>query len=127
MEWAPRGLHSPHFLHISLPNTWYIIYLLHPKLISNASTEFFPNKLDLTLNEIIMANAKERLYTIPSRFRKMENMHIVFWLLKDISWCLTWKILAMLMIIPTLVISIVIAWRTRKVQSELAHNLAVSF
>src|SRR5688572_12231592 len=74
-----------------------------------------------------MANAKERLYTIPSRYRKMENMHIVFWLLKDISWCLTWKILAMLMIFPTLIISIVIAWRTRKVQSELAHNLAITF
>ena len=74
-----------------------------------------------------MANAKERLYTIPSRYRKMENMHIVFWLLKDISWCLTWKALAIMMIFPTLIISIVIAWRTRKVQSELAHNLAISF
>ena len=74
-----------------------------------------------------MANSKERLYTIPSRYRKMENMHIVFWLLKDISWCLTWKVLAMLMIFPTLIISIVIAWRTRKVQSELAHNLAITF
>ncbi|MGZ5190288.1 MAG: hypothetical protein ACXWCZ_04665 [Flavisolibacter sp.] len=74
-----------------------------------------------------MANAKDRIYTIPSRYRKMENMHIVFWLLKDISWCLTWKVLAMLMIFPTLIISIVIAWRTRKVQSELAHNLAISF
>lgn len=74
-----------------------------------------------------MANAKDRLYTIPSRFRKMENMHIVFWLLKDVSWCLILKPLAILMIFPTLIISIVIAWRTRKFQSELAHNLAITF
>lgn len=57
----------------------------------------------------------------------MENMHIVFWLVKDVSWCLIWKFLGMLMIFPTLIISLVIAWRTRKVRSELAHNLAVSF
>ena len=66
-------------------------------------------------------------YTIPARFRRMENMHIIFWLLKDISWCLAWKVLGIAMIFPTLVISIVIAWRTRQFRSELAHNLAISF
>ena len=30
----------------------------------------------------------EESYTIPLRYRKMENLHIVFWLFKDISWCL---------------------------------------
>jgi hypothetical protein len=57
----------------------------------------------------------------------MENMHIVFWLLKDISWCLGWKVPGILMVIPTLTIAIVIAWRTRNIKSELAHNLAVAF
>ncbi|MBD0332291.1 MAG: hypothetical protein ICV66_06515 [Chitinophagaceae bacterium] len=57
----------------------------------------------------------------------MENMHIVFWLLKDISWCLIWKVLGIAMIFPTLIISIIIAWRTRNIKSELAHNLAVTF
>lgn len=70
--------------------------------------------------------ANEPLYIIPARFRKMENMHIVFWLFKDISWCMIWKTLGILMIIPTLSISIVIAWRTRELKSELAHNLAIS-
>lgn len=55
----------------------------------------------------------------------MENLHIVFWLLKDISWCLVWKPLGILMIFPTLIISIVIAWRTRHMVSELCHNLAI--
>jgi hypothetical protein len=69
----------------------------------------------------------EPQYVIPARYRKMENMHIVFWLFKDISWCMIWKELGLTMIVPTLAISIVIAWRTRHVTSELAHNLAISF
>lgn len=65
-------------------------------------------------------------YTIPIKYRKMENLHIVFWILKDISWCLFWKPLGILMIIPTLAISIIIAFRTRKMVSELCHNIAIS-
>ncbi|MBL0334810.1 MAG: hypothetical protein IPP73_05705 [Chitinophagaceae bacterium] len=57
----------------------------------------------------------------------MENMHIVFWLMKDISWCMIWKWMGIAMIIPTLSIAIIIAWRTRHVVAELAHNLAIAF
>ncbi len=64
-------------------------------------------------------------YTIPARFRKMENMHIVFWLMKDISWCMIWKELGITMIVPTLSVAIWIAWRNRQIKSELAHNLAI--
>lgn len=74
-----------------------------------------------------MNQSNEPVYSIPARYRKMENMHIVFWLLKDISWCMTWKTLGILMIIPTLSIALVIAWRTRRLKSELAHNLAIAF
>ena len=70
---------------------------------------------------------KELHYSIPLRYRKMENLHIVFWLFKDVAWCLVWKPLGMLMIIPTLMISIIIAWQTRKFISELCHNLAITF
>ncbi|WP_240975224.1 hypothetical protein [Chitinophaga fulva] len=66
------------------------------------------------------------VYSIPLSYRKMENMHIVFWLLKDISWCMIWKPLGVAMIFPTLIISIVIAWRTRQFMSELCHNVAIS-
>ena len=70
---------------------------------------------------------KEPPYVIPARYRRMENMHIIFWLLKDVSWCLVWKVLGIAMIFPTLIISIIIAWRTRQLKSELAHNLAITF
>jgi hypothetical protein len=66
-------------------------------------------------------------YKIPLKYRKMENLHIVFWLFKDISWCLVWKPLGIAMIFPTLIIAIVIAVRTRKFVSELCHNIAIVF
>lgn len=65
-------------------------------------------------------------YTIPISFRKMENLHIVFWLFKDLAWCMFWKPIGIIMIAPTLIISMVIAWRTRKMMSELCHNLAIT-
>jgi hypothetical protein len=66
-------------------------------------------------------------YSIPSRLRRMENMHILFWLLKDVSWCLDFKPLAILMIFPTLIVAIWITHKNRLITSELANNLAVIF
>jgi hypothetical protein len=74
-----------------------------------------------------MEQLNEPQYVIPARYRKMENMHIIFWLLKDVSWCMIWKVLGIAMIFPTFIISIIIAWRTRELKSELAHNLAITF
>lgn len=65
------------------------------------------------------------VYSIPIKYRKMENLHIVFWLLKDISWCMIWKPLGIAMIFPTLIIAIVIAFRTRQFMSEVCHNVAI--
>jgi len=65
-------------------------------------------------------------YTIPLSYRKMENLHIVFWLFKDISWCMIWRPLGIAMIFPTLIISMVIAYRTRQYMSELCHNVAIT-
>lgn len=79
------------------------------------------------LQIIDMDQPKEQVYEIPARYRKMENMHIVFWLLKDVSWCMIWKVLGIAMIVPTLAIAIMIAWRTKEIRSELAHNLAIIF
>lgn len=69
----------------------------------------------------------EATYSVPARFRKLENLHIVFWLLKDLSWCLVWRELGIAMIIPTLLIAVFIAWRNRDIKSELAHNTAIAF
>ena len=66
-------------------------------------------------------------FAIPARYRKMENMHIVFWLFKDVSWCMNWRALGIAMILPTLAVACVIAFRTRHIKSELAHNLAIIF
>jgi hypothetical protein len=74
-----------------------------------------------------MTSKDESKYIIPARYRRMENMHIVFWLLKDISWCMIWKELGIAMFIPTLTVAILIAWRTRHIKAELAHNLAIGF
>jgi hypothetical protein len=74
-----------------------------------------------------MKNQDKEQYIIPARYRKLENLHIVFWLLKDISWCMIWKPLGIAMIVPTLAIAIYISHRTRAIKSELAHNLAIVF
>ena len=73
-----------------------------------------------------MNEDEKKLYNIPIAYRKMENLHIVFWIFKDIAWCMGFAWLGIAMIIPTLSISIIIAWRTRHIVSELCHNLAIS-
>jgi hypothetical protein len=74
-----------------------------------------------------MPRTNEPIYKIPARLRRMENMHIAFWLMKDISWCMIWKELGILMIVPTLSVAIWIAWKNRQIKAELAHNLAIVF
>lgn len=68
----------------------------------------------------------EDQYIIPLQYRKMENLHIVFWLFKDVAWCMGLSWLGITMIVPTLIISVIIAYRTREYMSELCHNLAIT-
>jgi hypothetical protein len=67
----------------------------------------------------------EKVYYIPARFRRIENMHILFWLIKDACWALNFKYMALVMIIPTMSVAILITWQTRYIISEFLHNLAV--
>lgn len=69
----------------------------------------------------------KKLYIIPEKFRKTENLHILFWLFKDLSWAMLWKPLGIFMIVPTIGVAILITWQTRKIKSELFHNLAIDF
>ncbi len=69
--------------------------------------------------------AKSILYSIPIEYRRMENFHIVFWILKDISWCIIFKPLGIAMIFPTLIVAIIIAYRTRHFISEACQNIAI--
>lgn len=67
------------------------------------------------------------IYSIPARFRRIENLHILFWLIKDACWALNLSIPALIMIVPTMLAALIITWQTRKLFSELMHNLAVVF
>jgi len=67
------------------------------------------------------------MYTIPDRFRRIENLHILFWLLKDLSWAMLWKPIGLVMLFPTLTVALLITWQTRHIAAELFHNLAIVF
>ena len=71
--------------------------------------------------------SEEEMYSIPAKYRKTENLHIVFWLLKDLSWAMLWKPLGLVMIIPTISAALLITYQTKHIKSELLHNLAVDF
>jgi hypothetical protein len=68
-----------------------------------------------------------KVYSIPAKFRKTENLHILFWLFKDLSWAMLWKPLGIAMILPTIGVALLITWQTRKIKAELFHNLAIDF
>ena len=57
--------------------------------------------------------------------RASENFHIVLWLVKDLCWVMIWKPLGLAMFVPTFLLAIVIAWRSRAEIGELLHSLAV--
>jgi hypothetical protein len=57
--------------------------------------------------------------------RKIENVHIFLWLLKDSCWVMDFQKLGVFMILPTVIVAFFITWRTRKVITELFHNIAV--
>ena len=57
--------------------------------------------------------------------RAYENLHIVFWLVKDACWVMDFKIPGLIMIFPTILVAIHISWLHRKAMAELYHNLAI--
>ncbi|MBD3581664.1 hypothetical protein [Flavobacterium selenitireducens] len=69
----------------------------------------------------------EPQFVIPQRYRKIENLHIVLWLVKDLCWVMLWRPLGVIMIIPTIGAAALITWQTRHIKSELLHNVAVFF
>jgi hypothetical protein len=54
-------------------------------------------------------------------------MHILFWLIKDMSWCLMSKTIGTVMIAPTIAIALIILVRSREHLTSFVHNLAVLF
>ncbi|MEO8583612.1 MAG: hypothetical protein ABI415_07435 [Flavitalea sp.] len=73
-----------------------------------------------------MNNESSEMYCVPAKFRGLENLHILFWLLKDICWCAGIKPIGIAMIFPTLSVAIYIAWKNREQFAELTHNIAIT-
>jgi hypothetical protein len=73
-----------------------------------------------------LENKNQDVYTVPARFRSLENLHVLFWLVKDICWCVGFKPLGVAMIFPTLSVAIYIMIKNRQLIAELAHNLAIA-
>lgn len=59
------------------------------------------------------------------KIKRIENIHVFLWLVKDMSWCNGYHHLGMLMVIPTLAVALKIAWHARKNAADLVHNCAV--
>ena len=60
------------------------------------------------------------------KIKKYESLHIVFWLIKDSCWMLELRWVGIIMVIPTLIIAIIIAYITRKTV-DVHLNLAILF
>jgi hypothetical protein len=58
--------------------------------------------------------------------RKIENLHIPLWLLKDTCWMMEWRVLGIIMIIPTLSVAFIITYMTRK-SHDVYISIAICF
>lgn len=63
---------------------------------------------------------------IIKKIKHYENLHIVFWLIKDSCWMLELKVLGIVMVIPTLVIALLITYATKRT-NDVFLNLAIFF
>jgi hypothetical protein len=61
------------------------------------------------------------------KLKKIENLHIVFWLIKDACWAAEIKWLGVAMILPTLGIAIFILNKMWDNILDRYHNLAICF
>lgn len=54
-----------------------------------------------------------------------ENLHILFWLIKDLFWVMDLRWLGVAMVLPTVWLAVWICWRSRLDRSDLYHAAAV--
>lgn len=64
-------------------------------------------------------------HRVPYNAALIDNIHILFWLIKDTCWALLWRPLGMMMIVPTMGVAVYIMWRYRQYRSDLFHNIAI--
>ncbi len=77
-------------------------------------------------NDKLQENPNDHHFTTPLKIRRLENSLIVFWLIVDFCWFMLWIIPGIIMMFPTLAITIYITWESRHSRSELIHNLVVT-
>jgi hypothetical protein len=58
--------------------------------------------------------------------RVRENLHIVLWLAKDFAWIANFKVVGLIMGLPTLVLAFILVWLTRNQREDFFHNIAVA-
>lgn len=61
-----------------------------------------------------------------SPLRTQENLHVILWLVKDLSWLMEYKVLGLVMVFPTIAVAGIIAWQSRNERRELFHAIAVT-
>jgi hypothetical protein len=62
------------------------------------------------------------------KIRHYENLHIPLWLMKDTCWLMQWKLLGVIMIVPTISVAIAITiMNLRDKDQEFWINLAICF
>lgn len=60
-------------------------------------------------------------------YRKLENVHVFLWLIKDFAWISGYETLGMIMAVPTIFMAVYITILSRSVNtSDFVHNMAVS-
>lgn len=68
---------------------------------------------------------KKKTVEKPASYRWVENGHILLWLMKDTFWAMEFKLGAIFMVVPTVLVAIYILWRSRGSREDIFHNLAV--
>ncbi len=58
---------------------------------------------------------------------RKENLHVVFWLIKDFAWISGFKILGVSLAIPTIILAVHLMLITRNNRGNFFHNLAILF
>lgn len=75
---------------------------------------------------LVLSQRKHANTSDEVNLKKLENLHIAIWLLKDTCWCLGFRNLAVLMIVPTLSVALHIAWHSRNNKADFYHNIAIA-
>ena len=61
------------------------------------------------------------------KLRKTENLHVVFWLFKDMCWMLEFKTAGAIMILPTLSMAFYVLYLSKNNFNLIIVNLAIIF